>query len=298
MLTANRENTTTTSEQQHLALEFIWLIPSQAAFCSFFFHLLLSLIVFHCRVRFFSAFLRFRLLFILFVCLVQINDKPFSYCCCCWPLIVEVAAVNLKYFLFPCIRRSTICSSSEWDGLFLRVFVCVFSSSFKFVACVRLIDSMFRIWSMWNSIESNKKFHFDVWSLPFIDSFRLIWSTICIILSFILINVICLILVPSYIFFFSLNLLSFPFFSLLFFFSLYLNPSYLCRLYSVIHQNPIKFRICEIKLISFSLFLFLSSFHLMNGYTWIVYCWFRGFWYHPDINRASALADVKGIRTE
>lgn len=134
MLTANREKKYTQQQQQlqqqqHLALEFIWLIPFQSTFCSF------SLIVFPCRVRFFSLFFNF---FLYFVCLVRINDMPFSYCscCCCWSLIVVgvVAAVNFKYFLFPCIRRSTICSSSECDGsllfssfisFFCRVCVCI-----------------------------------------------------------------------------------------------------------------------------------------------------------------------------
>lgn len=176
-------------QQQHLALEFIWLIPFQSTFCSF------SLIVFPCRVRFFSLFFNF---FLYFVCLVRINDMPFSYCscCCCWSLIVVVvvAAVNFKYFLFPCIRRSTICSSSECDGLLL---FSSFISFFLSCVCVYAFDRWFGLKYV-KTIESNKKFHFDVWSLPFIDSFRLIWSTICIILSFILINVICSILVPSF----------------------------------------------------------------------------------------------------
>lgn len=87
--------------------------------------------------------------------------------------------------------------SSMWCVLFSSFFLScrLFSVTLSFESFVRSF-----IWRYVKRIESNQKFHFDVWSLPFIDSFRLIWSTICIILSFILINVICSILVPSFAF--------------------------------------------------------------------------------------------------
>lgn len=164
-------------QQQHLALEFIWLIPFQSTFCSF------SLIVFPCRVRFFSLFFNF---FLYFVCLVRINDMPFSYCscCCCWSLIVVVvvAAVNFKCFLFPCIRRSTICSSSECDGLLL------FSSFISFFCrvcvCMHSIDGL--VWSMWKPLNQIRNsiltyghclllIHFDWFDPPFALFYHSFW---------------------------------------------------------------------------------------------------------------------------
>lgn len=106
------------------------------------------------------------------------------------------ASIYFKYFL--CLSYRVV-HWAQHDLFIKRIFVLLLSSSslalflifFIIIVAVAVVVTT-RPRAYVKSIESNQKFHFDVWSLPFIDSFRLIWSSeICIILSFILINVIC-----------------------------------------------------------------------------------------------------------